>query len=228
MDWRPSGPSQGTVEAATLCVLLHEYDLFKLYDKQEQQRIFDWLSHITRIDSFASNWRVFNLTIECFLSMYCRYSYNRRHVEVINRLYVGGGYYRDGEHGSIDFYNAWVFHYYLPIIAKWNVLNDQTAIDIVDRRMTFLRHYPKDFFTSKGMKSMGRSLYYTTACLAPFFTGQVENKEIALETIRNVLTYSRSTTSSDAYGNAASWMWCFKPFYALKSNSVWDDNTLSK
>lgn len=95
---------------------------------------------------------------------------------VINRwfwelesMYLGDGWYMDGMNQSVDFYNAYAWHYYsLWWIKLYGGADDERARRWKERTRLFMDHYPLFFSVSGEQPAFGRSITYRFNATAPF------------------------------------------------------------
>lgn len=93
-------------------------------------------------------------------------------LKTLDRMYIGDGWYQDGEFGRFDYYVAWSLHLY-PL--WWCVLEQETFPDYARRKAEYLRrteaflpHY-LHWFDDQGLNVMfGRSLSYRFAAVSLF------------------------------------------------------------
>lgn len=96
----------------------------------------------------------------------------RRGFEVLDSLYVGHGWYSDGEFGRFDYYEAWAHHTYPMLwilISDKSRKNDQERCETYRRRteefLVFFSHY---FDVDGGMCAYGRSISYRFAAAGAY------------------------------------------------------------
>ncbi len=93
-------------------------------------------------------------------------------LEFLDSLYIGEGWYKDGEFGRFDYYEAWSLHLY-PLL--WTLIADnsfegyeQYKEKYIERTNKFLDFYTH-WFDAKGANvAFGRSLSYRFAACALF------------------------------------------------------------
>lgn len=93
-------------------------------------------------------------------------------LEILDGLYIGDGWYKDGEFGRFDYYEAWSLHLY-PLL--WTLIADETFKGYARRRTEYIRRTNKflrfftHWFASDGANvPFGRSLSYRFAASALF------------------------------------------------------------
>ena len=93
-------------------------------------------------------------------------------LEILDGLYIGDGWYKDGEFGRFDYYEAWSLHLY-PLL--WTLIADESFAGYENRRSTYVERTNRflDFyahwFDEKGTcVPFGRSLSYRFAASAIF------------------------------------------------------------
>jgi hypothetical protein len=93
----------------------------------------------------------------------------RHLLDVIESMAVGGGWFIDGMNETVDYYQAYAFHYYGP---WWSKLYGHDDPARARRWKEWLREFLKDyvhFFAATGENPpFGRSMCYRFAATAPF------------------------------------------------------------
>ncbi len=95
-----------------------------------------------------------------------------RGLRFLDTLYIGDGWYKDGEFGRFDYYEAWSLHLY-PLL--WSLIADESFAgwrerlrEYVKRANLFLPFYTHWFADNGAMVPFGRSLSYRFAASALF------------------------------------------------------------
>ena len=93
-------------------------------------------------------------------------------LAILDKLYLGDGWYKDGEFGRFDYYEAWSLHLY-PLL--WSLIADDSfsgwrerKIEYITRTNLFLPFFTHWFATDGSMVPFGRSLSYRFAASALF------------------------------------------------------------
>ena len=175
----PVGSSQALVEAssiATALVVAREH-LWNPLSASAKDQLHEWLAHALAPRASSNNWVFFPATIAVALEGLGRG--DARTAATIDALCatvsawrLGDGWFSDGPGERVDYYNAWSFHYYLPLLAHLSGRADITEL----ARATmagFLRAYPLLFDGTGAPVYVGRSLTYRFAAVAPLFTAQL-------------------------------------------------------
>lgn len=174
-----SNMSQSLVEAASIAIgLAVTRDM--LWDRlsdDARDAITQWMQPSIGVRVHNNNWILFPALVGAFLKSVGREftgidSAIARGLETIGEWHVGGGWYTDGPHGPVDYYNAWAFHYYAPLLTY--LVNDHTdSFNIRARLRQFLPGYAQWFSKSGAPLYFGRSLIYRFATIAPFWTAEL-------------------------------------------------------
>ncbi|MFM6173185.1 MAG: DUF2264 domain-containing protein, partial [Sphaerospermopsis kisseleviana] len=175
--WGPTGDHhQHNVEMAALVLSLDiaRQSLWDPLGRKEQAQIAAWLGGIRGKKLHRNNHLFFGvLTLE-FLR---REDFGqtgddesvRGFLDALETMAIGGGWFRDGTNETVDYYNAYAFHYYS---LWWGLLhgasdparkkrwNDWTA--------EFLPDHARFFAASGENVPFGRSLTYRFNAVAPF------------------------------------------------------------
>lgn len=90
----------------------------------------------------------------------------------LDSLYIGSGWYKDGEFGRFDYYEAWSLHLY-PLL--WTLIADESFCGYderkqkyIERTNKFLGYYTHWFGSDGAQAAFGRSLSYRFAASALF------------------------------------------------------------
>lgn len=158
----------------------------------------------------------------------------------LDDMYIGKGWYQDGEFGRFDYYMAWSLHAY-PLL--WTLMEDASFTDFKKRRQEYLRRteeflpfYMHLFDTTGANVLYGRSLSYRFAAAAIFPLAAMAGcqfdygagKRILFQNIRYYLSdgktddrilapgimYSNQMVVEDYISDGAPY-WCAKAFLAL-------------
>ncbi len=93
-------------------------------------------------------------------------------LHILDALYLGDGWYKDGEFGRFDYYEAWSLHLY-PLL--WTLIADESFSgwkerkrEYVGRTNLFLPFFAHWFASDGAMVPFGRSLSYRFAASALF------------------------------------------------------------
>lgn len=115
----------------------------------------------------------------------------KKGYEVLERFYVGNGWYCDGGFGKFDYYEAWAHHTY-PLL--WILLadlkneeNQKRAEEYKKRSKEFLNFFINYFDSDGGMAAYGRSLGYRFGCVAPFGLAALTGVDIDLGRAKRVI-----------------------------------------
>jgi hypothetical protein len=173
--------AQSRVEAAAIAIALHESRSW-IWDRlgnADQQRIIDWLVPSAEVGYGNNNWKWFANVTQAFLR-----SVDGPHDEklindniaLLDSWYLDGGWYNDGERGSIDWYNGWVMH----LFGLWycRMSEGVSGVDeLLDRYRERLRDYLSQaawLFGADGAPLFqGRSLIYRYATVGAPWAGVI-------------------------------------------------------
>jgi hypothetical protein len=96
----------------------------------ERRRVASYLQACTKVKYHANNWLLFNVVTNAALKrlgMPYDQGQLERNLEFCEGMYLGDGWYQDGDVPRIDYYNAWAFHYYYLI---WAVLDGESRPEL--------------------------------------------------------------------------------------------------
>ncbi|WP_160680896.1 DUF2264 domain-containing protein [Clostridium sp. C8-1-8] len=164
---------QQTVETCALVVCLWtcKSEIWDTYNKEEKDKIADFLSSYAHANTVPQNWRLFNMLDLAFLY---REGYKidedimLEHAQAILNYYAGDGWYRDGH--CFDYYSCWAFNVYGPIWNQWYGYEKEPYIaKQIEENSNKLMETYGDFFDKDGFTNMwGRSNIYRNASTSAF------------------------------------------------------------
>ncbi len=175
--WGPTANHhQHTVEMAalTLAFQMARTQLWEPLSKAEREQVARWLASIRGAGLHRNNHMFFNVMTLAFLA---QEGFGRRAdepvmrhlLDVIESMAVGGGWFIDGMNETVDYYQAYAFHYYGPWWAKLYGHTDRArARRWKDWLAEFLKDYVHFFAASGENPPFGRSMCYRFAATAPF------------------------------------------------------------
>ena len=170
--------SQHLVEMAALAwgLYLGRRTLWDPCSPAERQRIGDYLFQCTRARYHQNNWLLFNVVVNAVLKrLGMPYSQDQidGNLAACEKMYLGGGWYRDGDINRIDYYNAWGFLFYQLL---WVIVDGDSRPDAAARYKERARLFARDlryFVAADGsVPSFGRSAIYRCALVGPVALGQ--------------------------------------------------------
>ncbi len=175
--WGPTANHhQHTVEMAalTLALQIARRQLWEPLSKPEREQVARWFASIRGAGLHRNNHMFFCVMTLAFLE---QEGFGRpadgpvtRHLlDVLESMALGGGWFIDGMNETVDYYQAYAFHYYGP---WWVKLYGHTDPKRAQRwkgwTAAFLKDYIHFFAASGENPPFGRSLCYRFAASAPF------------------------------------------------------------
>ena len=177
--WGPvEDGSQHLAELAALAwgIYLSRHLVWDRLERNARRQIADYLFQCTRASYRQNNWLLFNVVTNAVLKRLGeRHSQQQieSNLEACEQLYLGEGWYRDGDHNRVDYYNAWAFLYYGLI---WTIVDGDSKVDLAERHRERARRFVRDFRYffggDGGLPCFGRSMTYRFAYLSPLVLGQ--------------------------------------------------------
>ncbi|MFD2728403.1 DUF2264 domain-containing protein [Enterococcus camelliae] len=236
---------QIAVEIGVLGFLLGHYreKFLGLFSKGGQEYFIDWLNGINAIEIPYGNWYFFVVLVNAGLkasgSPYSekKLTEAKQHLET---MYLGDGWYFDGDRNQMDYYIPFGFHFYGLLYAT--ISEDEDARLYRERARKFATIYPYYFDEEGRSIPFGRSLTYRFAhvsfWVAILLSGEYKNtvwtigqikqlifqnfrywkKQQILETSNHHLMIGYSYANlllSEDYNAPGSPMWAFKSFLLL-------------
>jgi sugar phosphate isomerase/epimerase len=175
--WGPTANHhQHTVEMAALTLAFQaaRKALWEPLSKRERAQVAQWFATIRGAGLHRNNHMFFNVMTLAFLQ---QEGYGRRAdppvmrhlLDLIESMALGGGWFIDGMNETVDYYQAYAFHYYGPWWAKLYGHSDPAR---ARRWKNWSRQFLKDYvclFAATGENPpFGRSMCYRFAATAPF------------------------------------------------------------
>lgn len=166
--------AQHLVEMASLgwSLYLSKNIIWDSFTTKEKRQVADYLYSCTKVKYHRNNWLLFNVVTNSVLKkLEMPYSQKQidENINFCDSMYLGNGWYRDGNVNRIDYYNAWAFHYYYLI---WALLDGDSKPEIAEKHRERVNDLFKNFvyFVSGdgSVPVFGRSMIYRFAYLAPF------------------------------------------------------------
>ncbi len=167
-----SDREQTMVEMAAMgyTLLLAPETFFYPLDEEAKKNLAEWLYTINDHEVFPNNWQMFKVIVNIGLKnvdMPYRDDVIEEMLKKLDSWQLSGGWYRDGDTGSCDYYNAFALHFYSLMYAK---LIEKAYPDRSERLKDRAREFAKDFifwFDKDGAAvPYGRSLTYRFAQVA--------------------------------------------------------------
>lgn len=146
----------------------------------EKKQIADWIFHCTEVafqECYPNNhywFCVLNFLILKKLGFSYRNTeqYIKAGLDKLDELYLGNGWYKDGEFGRFDYYIPWALHSY-PLL--WTLMEDESfggyqerKKKYIERTNEFLPRYAHCFDKTGSHIPFGRSLSYRYAASGIF------------------------------------------------------------
>ncbi len=175
--WGPTANHhQHTVEMGvlTLALQIARASLWEPLSKTERTQVARWFASIRGAGLHRNNHMFFGMMTLAFLEQegFGRSSDTpviQHLLDVLESMALGGGWFIDGMNETVDYYEAYAFHYYG---LWWAKLYGHTAPERARRWKEWARQFLKDyihFFAASGENPpFGRSLCYRFAATAPF------------------------------------------------------------
>ncbi len=170
--------AQHLVECAALSwfLWLSRKHVWNRFSPAEQQQVADYLFQCTQVAYHQNNWLLFNVITNATLKrLGMPYSQEQidANIQACDHMYIGDGWYRDGDVNRIDYYNAWAFHFYYLL---WVILDGDSKPAVAETHQQRVRELARNFryfFAADGSTPCwGRSMIYRFGYLSPFALGQ--------------------------------------------------------
>lgn len=150
----------------------HTWDKMK---PEEQDQVAAYLFQCTKVKYHENNWLLFNVITNAVLKAFgkpCSREQIDANLSACEGMYMGEGWYRDGNINRIDYYNAWAFHFYY---LMWVFIDGDSKPELAETHKERCRDFVRDFryfFGKDGATPcFGRSMTYRFGYLAPVAMG---------------------------------------------------------
>lgn len=157
------------VEMASLSVtLMHTKTTFwTQLTGNQQEMIVSWLDQLNHFESHSNNWLFFRiLTNVAFINLGVPANQGNLEADLakIHQMYIGEGWYVDGNPHQMDYYIPWAFHFYGLVYAKFMADYDPVNSQLFKERASLFAQSYRYWFDSRGAGiPFGRSLTYRFA-----------------------------------------------------------------
>jgi hypothetical protein len=170
--------AQHLVEMAALAwgIYLSKGLVWDKFSPAEKKQVADYLLQCNKVKYHQNNWLLFNVVTNAVLKK-LGMPYSQEHIDAnlkaCDQMYIGDGWYRDGNINRIDYYNPWGFLYYYLI---WVILDGESKPDVAEIHKERARLFARDlryFYAGDGsVPCFGRSMIYRFGFLSPLALGQ--------------------------------------------------------
>jgi len=174
----PYDYAQHLVEMASMSWAMYQgrAHIWDKFTAKEKNQVAAYLYNCTQVKYHHNNWLLFNVitnTVLKKLDMPFSQSQIDENLQFCDKMYMGEGWYRDGDVNRIDYYNAWAFLYYYLI---WVILDGDSKPEIAEihkeRARLFVRDFRYFFGSDGSVPCFGRSMIYRFGYLSVIALGQ--------------------------------------------------------
>ncbi|MDR0400665.1 MAG: DUF2264 domain-containing protein, partial [Treponema sp.] len=173
--WGECGDSdqyQVEMAAIALTLIIARGVFWDSLDREEQRRLYVWLSSIEKRKLPANNWHFFRILVcAAFrkLGLPVDEKAEQESFDLVESCYRGEGWYLDGTGGAYDLYNPMGFHFYGLLYAKLAGAGDpDRAARYIERARLFAPKFASWFREDGSVVPYGRSLTYRFAAVSLF------------------------------------------------------------
>ena len=169
----PVDYAQHLVEMASLAWGLWQSRerIWERFSDAGRAQVASYLLACTQVKYHENNWLLFNVVTNAVLKR-LDMPFNQEQIDInlvfCEGMYLGDGWYQDGNVPRIDYYNAWAFHYYY---LMWAVLDGNSRPELarkhIGRAEEFLASFSHLMASDGGTPCFGRSEIYRFAFIAP-------------------------------------------------------------
>lgn len=159
---------QRIVEMAAIgfALLLAPDLLWEPLTGEQRARVAAWLAAVDDVEPVPNNWHFFRIVVDLArrsLGLDVDERALAASFDVVDRCYVGDGWYADGEGGLVDHYVPWAFHTYGLIYASSPHADPDRATELRARARAFAPQFAAWFAPDGAALPYGRSLTYRFA-----------------------------------------------------------------
>ncbi len=165
--------------AVALAIYLAKDLLWPKLSVKQQQQIVSWLVAATGKQIPNNNWYTFMANLHYALRALGE-KYDKNELDFcmnkIEDFYLGNGWFMDGDNNrgfSVEQYNAWGFHYFLPAFVFMGEEDQTRKTWIIDCLRNFLVNYERFFGANGSIAMWGRSWAYRPALTVPFIWAEI-------------------------------------------------------
>jgi len=215
--------------------------------EETKKNLIDYLLKARKREFRRCNWKFFRVLIDLGLDS-IGVSYDKQltenHLEELDQMYIGDGWYGDGDKASIDYYNPFALHLYgvIYFLVRKDI-DPERSQRFKDRALHFAKQYLHWFADDGASIPYGRSMTYRYAVISfwgilPLITQSDEEPVIPWGVLkgiylRNLRWWSKQPVSRfrtntlsvgfaypnqfmcEAYNSPQSPYWAFKAYIAL-------------
>ncbi len=145
--------------------------IWERFSEAGRIQVASYLLACTKVKYHENNWLLFNVVTNAVLKSFgMPHSQEQidRNLVFCEGMYLGDGWYQDGNVPRIDYYNAWAFHYYYLV---WAVLDGNSRPELArkhrGRAEEFLASFSHLMARDGGTPCFGRSEIYRFAFISP-------------------------------------------------------------
>lgn len=157
------------VEMASLALtlMLTKVHFWDTLPKSDQDSLVAWLDQINQYQVHPNNWLFFRILVNVtFMTLGEPANHQRlaEDLEKIHQMYLGDGWYCDGNPEQMDYYIPWAMHFYGLIYSKYMAVIDPENSQVFrERARLFAKSYMYWFDCRGAGIPFGRSLTYRFA-----------------------------------------------------------------
>lgn len=175
----PGNYDQRQVEVGSLAIALwySRNQIWNTFTTSQKTQVGNYLRLINGSASDRNNWLFFPIMVNTVMKALGE-TYSQSQIDdnfnyVLNKLYLGSGWYNDGiATYAVDFYNHFAFHYYSLLWADIDGDSNPTRRDLVKERFRQFMNTAIYMHGSKGnIPAFGRSITYRCGYLSAIALG---------------------------------------------------------
>lgn len=171
---------QRIVEAADISIAfwLMKDQVKSCLSKDQVDNILTWLAQANNKEIYGGNWHLFLVIINCVLLDIGKNGHEselHKHYQAFKKFHVGLGWFTDGEHGEIDYYNVWQMQYML----FWaNQISPSLDPEFIVQSFDHFCEIYQYFIGPNGIPIFGRSCCYRLAAATPLLAASMHHPKL--------------------------------------------------
>ncbi|MBN2411933.1 DUF2264 domain-containing protein [candidate division KSB1 bacterium] len=165
--------------AVALAIYLAKDLIWPKLSVKQQQQIVSWLITATGKQIPNNNWYTFVANLHYALKALGE-KYDKKELDFcmnkIEGFYLGDGWFMDGDASrgfSVEQYNAWGFHYFLPAYVYMGEEDQTRKTWIIECLRNFVVNYERFLGANGSIAMWGRSWAYRPALTVPFIWAEI-------------------------------------------------------
>ena len=160
-------PLLAEMVSLALTLVLTRETFWDTLQEREQNNIWRWLNQVNKAKVYDNSWLFFRVLVNAAcssLSLPFDHEGMQADLDKLDTMYLGNGWYMDGNVHQMDYYIAWAFHFYgLMYAVLMKEKDPKRSARYIERAKLFAKDYLYWFDDDGAAVPFGRSLTYRFA-----------------------------------------------------------------